>query len=72
MDKEKAHRALVKTAQMNHTSVESVIQEIDEAIALAIATADPAAREFWRKIPHSGERPSAEEVVAYLGEVLGR
>ena len=72
MNKEKAQAALLTGAIQNGIPLETVIREIEKAIAAAYQSAqkDPAALEKWRKIPCKGEVPSALEMISYLGEVV--
>lgn len=69
-----AYQALEKVAEMEGISVETVVGNIEEAIAAAIKTSkerhDQQTLERWAQIPCSGDVPDAFELVAYLGEKL--
>ena len=71
MDINKAYQALEQTARIHHTSVERIIQEIDATIAEAIETKNADTQSLRKAIPSVSKRPSAVELIAYLGELSG-
>lgn len=70
MDTAKAKKALKKLAQREGVSEETVRREIEVAIAEAMKSPEPQAQAFWRTIPHKGERPTPEEVIAYIAGMV--
>ncbi len=70
MDTTKATKALKKLAKQNRISVEAVRHEIELAIAEGMKSTEPQARVFWASIPHKGERPTPEEVIAYITDMV--
>lgn len=70
MDTTKAKKALKKIAQREGVSEETVRREIETAIAEAMKSPEPQARAFWESIPHKGEKPTPEEVVAYIADMI--
>ena len=72
MDLERAHMALVATALKSGVTVEEVRFEIDKAIREAMSNANPIIQQRWRNIPRSGDVPTAEELIAYVSDSLGK
>ena len=76
MDKERAYWALIQTAQKEDTTVEEVIQQIElsimEAILNAAENQDWNTLERWRRIPCTGDFPTAAGLVAYIAETLSQ
>ncbi len=66
MDIQMANHALEKLAKQKGLPVESVIAEIESAIAQAAAG---QSRELFRNIPCAGELPTAPEMIAYISEM---
>ena len=64
MDKIKC--SLASVAKQNGVSIDEVKREIQKAIDIGMANPDPKIKAFWNSIPRSGERPTPEEVIAYL------
>lgn len=70
MDLESAHNALVETALRSGMTVEEFRTAIDIAIREAMADPNPAMQQRWKKIPKAGDVPTAEEVIAYVSNIL--
>ncbi|WP_195465116.1 hypothetical protein [Faecalispora jeddahensis] len=70
MDTAKANRALKKLAKQKGISERAVRQEIEIAIQEAMKSPDPQAQAFWTSIPHKGEQPTPEEVIAYIADMV--
>lgn len=70
MDTLAAKRAIKHIANQQGTSFEEIVREIDLAIDEAIKASDDAALERWSQIPCCGERPTAVELIAYIGRKL--
>ena len=70
MDTAKAKKALKKIAQREGVSEETVRHEIEIAITEAMKSPEPQARAFWKSVPHKGEQPTPEEVVAYIADMI--
>lgn len=64
----RAEDALRQIARRENTNVETVRKHIQLAIISGMTNPDPAVQAAWSKIPHEGEYPTPEEVIAY--EVL--
>ena len=63
-----AAKALKAVAKKHGVSVEEVRWEIEQAISAAKESQEEKAVRFWSAVPHKGERPTPEEVIAYLIE----
>lgn len=72
MDLEKAHNALVLTAMQKGITVEEVRYEIDLVIREAMADPNPLIRQRWKDMPKAGDVPTAEEVIAYVSDMLDK
>lgn len=70
MDTAKAKKTLKKLAKQKGVSEETVRHEIEIAIAEAMKSPEPQAQAFWKSIPHKGEQSTAEEVIAYIANVV--
>ena len=70
MDTANAKRALKKLAKQKGISEREVRREIEIAISEAIKSPKPQAQAFWNSIPHKGEQPTPEEVIAYIAEMV--
>ena len=72
MDTDKAYRILLQVARKENTTIDDVINEINIAIAFAIATSvadgNQSAMSRWKTIPCKDAIPNALELIAYLGE----
>jgi len=67
MENESDFRKLLKSIAENEgTSPESVLIEIETALAAARSDPDPALQALWAAIPHKGKWPTAEEVVGFI------
>lgn len=62
-------RVLNKVARRNGVSLDTVINEIELAIAAGMSSTDPTAQIFWRSVPCAGERPTAAELVEYIASL---
>ena len=76
MNTQRAYVALTEVARREGKSVESVISSIESAIDAAIRNAeeknDVTVLNRWRMISANGRRPTAAELVAYLGREIER
>ena len=70
MNTEKAKKALKKLAKQKGLSEATVKHEIEIAIAEAMKSTEPQAQAFWKAIPHKGERPTPEEVITYIADMV--
>lgn len=59
-----------QVAKQYNTTPEEVYTEIQKAIDAGFANPDPAVQEEWKKIKFKGERPTPEEVLAYMVNAL--
>lgn len=59
-----------KIAKQNHTTPEDVRAEIQKAIDVGFADPDPNIQKEWKKMKLKGERPTPEEVIAYVVDCL--
>ena len=66
-----ARRAIEKVARREHKAVEEVRADMIEAMSEGFNSKDPAARAMWAQIPCEGERPTPEELIAWVGKRLG-
>lgn len=74
MDREKtilsAKNALDAVAKKHGISVETVQHDIEAAMTAAQKNMPPKARAFWKSVPHKGDIPTPEEVIASLADIL--
>jgi hypothetical protein len=70
MDTAKAKEVLIKLAKRKGVSEETVHHEIKIAITEAMKSPEPQAQTFWKSIPHKGEQPTPEEVIAYIADMV--
>ena len=56
---------LKKTANEFGVPVSEVRSEIDKAIEIGMSDPDPLAQEKWKSIPCEGDKPTAEELIAW-------
>lgn len=57
-------------AEKNHVSVEEVRREIDEAIAQARQSSDPAVQSVWTEFLREYLQATAEQVIYYFADLL--
>lgn len=55
-----------RVAKQHGTTVADVYSEIQKAIDAGFDNTDPDVQAEWRKVNFKGERPTPEEVLAYL------
>ncbi|MDR3600302.1 MAG: hypothetical protein P4L49_07455 [Desulfosporosinus sp.] len=70
MDTVKAKEALIKLSKQKGVSEETVRHQIKIAITEAMKSPEPQAQTFWKSIPHKGEQPTPEEVIAYITNMV--
>ena len=66
----RAQAALMKVAEKEGVSLETVCNEIGIAIKEAMANGDAHAKALWANCPHIGENPTPEETIVYLSKLL--
>lgn len=59
-----------QVAKQYNTTPMEVYTEIQKAIDAGFTNPDPAVQEEWKKIKFKGERPTPEEVIEYMVDVL--
>lgn len=59
-----------QVAKQYNTTPEEVYTEIQKAIDAGFAHPDPAVQEEWKKMKFKGQRPTPEEVLAYMVDAL--
>ncbi|CUX24872.1 hypothetical protein BN3590_00412 [Clostridium sp. C105KSO15] len=69
MDIGKAKRAIKNLAKQKGISEGEVRREIEIAIAEGMKSSEPKALAFWETIPRRGEKPTPEEVIAYIADM---
>lgn len=65
-----AERAIARIASEHHTSVEEVRLQIKIAMLNGLASDDPKIKAYWQSIPHEGDVPTPEELIAYTANVV--
>ncbi|MCM1132952.1 MAG: sporulation initiation factor Spo0A C-terminal domain-containing protein [Ruminococcus flavefaciens] len=63
---------LRKIAEEYNTTPDEVLREIQLAIDEAMNNPDPEIRRNWENIPCKGDKPSPEEVIAYISSEVGK
>lgn len=66
MNKKKVIKAFEKIAARDGVSVAKVREEIQKAIDEGLKSSEPAVQEQWRKMTYRGEKPTPEDVIAYV------
>lgn len=62
-----------KVARKNNTTAAEVYSEIQKAIDAGFYNPDPMVQAAWKKMNFKGDKPTPEEVIAYLvGELQTR
>ena len=69
MNKKKMQRLLKKVADKHGVSVEEVRRDIEAASIMAKENSDEKIQAFWNSIPSKGDKPTPEEVVAYIAGI---
>jgi hypothetical protein len=69
MDIGKAKRAIKNLAKQKGISEGEVRREIEVAIAEGMKSSESKALAFWETIPRRGEKPTPEEVIAYIADM---
>ena len=59
-----------RVAMRHGTTVADVYSEIQKAIYAGFDSTDPDVQAEWRKVNFKGERPTPEEVLAYMVNAL--
>lgn len=59
-----------RVAKQHETTVADVYSEIQKAIDVGFDSTDPDVQAEWRKVNLKGERPTPEEVIAYMVNAL--
>lgn len=59
-----------KVAKANSTSKKDVENEISKAIELALANADEETKAKWKEIPSKAEKPTPDELISYLANII--
>ena len=70
MDTAKAKEALQKLAKQMGVSEKTLHYEIKIAITEARKSSELQAQTFWKSIPHKGEQPTPEEVIAHIADMV--
>ncbi len=65
-----ARRSLQELARRKRTTLDSVLREINEAIAEMRANTDPQVRAKWAESPFADRAPSPEEFVAWCAKLV--
>ena len=66
LEQERIMAALRQVAAENGTTLETVLQEINEIIRIGTESDDPSVRKRWAEIPCAGTVPTVLELVDYL------
>ena len=61
---------LKKMAKEFGVPVSEVRSEIDKAIEIGMSDPDPYVQEKWKSIPCKGDKPTAEEVIAWANSQI--
>ncbi|MDE6132904.1 MAG: hypothetical protein K2G04_05975 [Oscillospiraceae bacterium] len=64
----KAKKAINKVAEQEGLPVEEIRKEMQIAIDEGLKSTEPQAVEFWKGIPHKGEKPTPEEFIDYISK----
>jgi len=72
MNEKKIARSLKKVAQKYGVSVEEVRRDIGLAASAAKENPDPQIQAFWDSVPRKGDKPTPEEVIAYVAGIADK
>ena len=70
MKKSKGQEAIEKLAAQRGISADEIRGEISLAIDIAMAASNPDIKAFYAQMPKHGEKPSPEELIGFLIEIL--
>ena len=70
MNRTIAYCALVETAKRNNVPLDTVLNEINTAISLAMKDPEPSVQAFWSAVPSADKTPTPIEVIAYLTSMI--
>lgn len=65
-----AAKSIERIAQRDHTTPEMVRKHIQTAMINGLISEDPQVRAMWAQIPHAGEVPTPEEVIAHFSSQI--
>lgn len=68
----KAQKIFERVAWQHNTSVEDVKQEIQMAMLAGMNDPTPEVQEHWKEILCKGDKPTPEELLAYLTEKMNK
>lgn len=68
----KAQKIFERVARQHNTSVEDVKREIQMAMLAGMNDPTPEVQEHWKEIPCKGDKPTPEELLAYLTEKMNK
>ncbi|MDE5740959.1 MAG: hypothetical protein K2H90_00755 [Oscillospiraceae bacterium] len=66
----KAQKAISMIAAENGVTVKEVREEIQKAIDEGMKSTDPKAMELWKNCPKKGDKPTPEELIEYISEIV--
>ena len=61
---------LERIALENHTTPDDVYREMEKAIDVGFENPDPCVRDFWQQFTYKGERPTPEELILGIVQML--
>lgn len=70
MDRIRINSILEAIAISHHTTVDQVRKEILFVMEDAQQCEDPLVQARWARIPRSGEKPTVEELITYITDIL--
>lgn len=69
MNRTIAYCALVETAKRNNVPLDTVLNEINAAISVAMQDPDPSVQAFWRTVPSTDKAPTPMDVIAHIASM---
>ena len=70
MNRTIAYFALAEIAKRNNVPLDTVLNEINTAISMAMQDPDPSVQAFWRTVPSTGETPTPMDAIAYIASMV--
>ncbi len=70
MQDNKLDRIIEQIAKEKHTTTEDIRKQMQDAMELAMKSKNPKVQKRWASIPRAGEKPTLEELIAYISKKL--
>ena len=66
----RAENALKQIARRERRTLEEIKKDINIGLLVGMLNHNPEVQAYWKRIPHEGDIPTAEEVIVFLSEKM--